>query len=242
MTSQRRRCTRWSPPSSSCSSAASRCQMPRARWLPGCRPGRSPVADYPTVLLSGSWLSQGADRGGQRVRPLHAQARATGEAGQSRFPCQRRQTAEQPRHQFRGAAPTLSVGDDAMRATLADAMSAPSNGVAATIMLDQSLPTDDGGKTRLANVIAALGRPDQGAAAQLGRGAVDVRRPRGSIRGGDRAAGRPGQRPAALGGAAGRAGQAVFIERRCGVVHHAANASTRTCWPITVPAKRIRCW
>ena len=35
-------------------------------------------------------------------------------------------------------------------------MAAPSTGVAATIMLDQSLPTDEGGKTRLANVVAAL--------------------------------------------------------------------------------------
>jgi hypothetical protein len=51
---------------------------------------------------------------------------------------------------------TLSVGDDAMRATLAEAMAAPSSGTAATIMLDQSMPGDEGGKTRLANVIAAL--------------------------------------------------------------------------------------
>jgi hypothetical protein len=51
---------------------------------------------------------------------------------------------------------TLSVGDDVMRATLADAMAAPSSGLAATIMLDQSMPGDEGGKSRLANVIAAL--------------------------------------------------------------------------------------
>jgi hypothetical protein len=51
---------------------------------------------------------------------------------------------------------TLSVGDDTMRATLADAMAAPSSGLAATILLDQSMPTDEGGKTRLANVVAAL--------------------------------------------------------------------------------------
>ena len=48
------------------------------------------------------------------------------------------------------------MADDATRAKLADAMSAPSNGVAATIMLDQSMPTDEGGKTRLANVVAPL--------------------------------------------------------------------------------------
>jgi hypothetical protein len=44
-----------------------------------------------------------------------------------------------------------------MRATLADTMATPSNGVAATIMLDQSMPMDEGGKSRLANVVAALG-------------------------------------------------------------------------------------
>jgi hypothetical protein len=51
---------------------------------------------------------------------------------------------------------TLSVGDDALRATLAEAMAAPSSGLAATIMLDQSMPTQEGGKTRLANVVGAL--------------------------------------------------------------------------------------
>jgi hypothetical protein len=43
-----------------------------------------------------------------------------------------------------------------MRATLANALTAPAESPAATIMLDQSMPTDEGGKTRLANVVAAL--------------------------------------------------------------------------------------
>jgi hypothetical protein len=51
---------------------------------------------------------------------------------------------------------TLSVGDDATRATLAEAMAAPASAMAATIMLDQSMPTEEGGKTRLANVVGAL--------------------------------------------------------------------------------------
>src|SRR6201999_270054 len=51
---------------------------------------------------------------------------------------------------------TLSVGDDATRATLAEAMASPSSGVAATIMLDQSMPGQEGGKNRLANVIGVL--------------------------------------------------------------------------------------
>jgi hypothetical protein len=43
-----------------------------------------------------------------------------------------------------------------MRATLAEAMAAPSGGQATTIMLDQSMPGQEGAKSRLANVIGAL--------------------------------------------------------------------------------------
>jgi von Willebrand factor type A domain len=50
----------------------------------------------------------------------------------------------------------LSVGDSAMRATLANALTAPAESPAVTIMLDQSMPAEEGGKSRLANVVAAL--------------------------------------------------------------------------------------
>ena len=50
----------------------------------------------------------------------------------------------------------LSVGDEPTRATLAEAMASPSSGQATTIMLDQSMPAQEGGKTRLANVVGAL--------------------------------------------------------------------------------------
>ena len=43
-----------------------------------------------------------------------------------------------------------------MRATLANALTAPAGNPAVTIMLDQSMTTQEGGKTRLANVAAAL--------------------------------------------------------------------------------------
>ena len=43
-----------------------------------------------------------------------------------------------------------------MRATLANALTAPAESPAVTIMLDQSMPADEGGKSRLANVAAAL--------------------------------------------------------------------------------------
>jgi hypothetical protein len=43
-----------------------------------------------------------------------------------------------------------------MRATLANTLTTPSSGPAAMIMLEQSMTTDEGGKTRLGNVVAAL--------------------------------------------------------------------------------------
>ncbi len=69
-------------------------------WLP---PGPTAVADYPTVLLSGNWLSQEQVGGGQRVRAVHAQAGTTGRAGQGRLPHRRRHPAAERRHQLRAA-------------------------------------------------------------------------------------------------------------------------------------------
>jgi hypothetical protein len=122
-------------------------------WLP---PGPAAVADYPTVQLSGSWLSQD---------------QVTAASGFARFMSKSHQLAELAKAGFRveGVKPpssdvtnfaalpsTLSVGDDAMRATLANTVTTPSSGPAAIIMLDQSMTTDEGGKTRLGNVVAAL--------------------------------------------------------------------------------------
>lgn len=122
-------------------------------WLP---PGPVPVADYPTVLLAGSWLSQ-------------EQVSAASEF--ARFARKPDQLAQLAKAGFRveGVAPpssdvtgfpavsdTLSVGDDAMRATLANALTTLPGSSAVTVMLDESMTTDEGGKTRLAHVIAAL--------------------------------------------------------------------------------------
>ena len=122
-------------------------------WLP---PGPAAVADYPTVLLSGSWLSQEeATAASAFARYMHKpeQLAKLANAG---FRVSGVKPPSSPVTSFAALPSTLSVGDNGMRATLADTMATPSTGVAATIMLDQSLPTDDGGKTRLANVIAAL--------------------------------------------------------------------------------------
>jgi hypothetical protein len=50
----------------------------------------------------------------------------------------------------------LSVGDDTVRTTLANLVSTPAQNPAVTILLDQSMTTDEDGRSRLANVAAAL--------------------------------------------------------------------------------------
>jgi hypothetical protein len=124
-----------------------------AFWLP---PGSAAVADYPTVLLSGSWLSrEQASAASEFSRFMHKsdQLAKLAKAG---FRVNGVTPPSSPVTNFPAVPAALSVGDDQMRATLAEAMASPSSGQATTIMLDQSMPAQDGGKTRLANVISTL--------------------------------------------------------------------------------------
>lgn len=124
-----------------------------ASWLP---PGPVALADYPTVLLSGSWLSQEQTTAASAFARYMHKPEQLAKLAKAGFRVNDVKPPSSPVTSFAALPATLSVGDDAMRATLADTMATPSTGVAATIMLDQSLPMDDGGKTRLANVVAAL--------------------------------------------------------------------------------------
>ena len=124
-----------------------------ASWLPS---GPAPVADYPTVLLSGSWLTQEQTSAASEFAHFMRKPEQLAKLAKAGFRVNGVNPPSSPVTSFAALPATLSVGDDAMRATLADAMAAPSSGLAATIMLDQSMPGDEGGKSRLANVIAAL--------------------------------------------------------------------------------------
>jgi hypothetical protein len=122
-------------------------------WLP---PGPVPVADYPTVLLSGSWLSHEQTSAASEFAHFMRKPEQLAKLAKAGFRVNGVKPPSSAVTSFAALPSTLSVGDDAMRATLADAMATPSSGLAATIMLDQSMPTTEGGKTRLANVVAAL--------------------------------------------------------------------------------------
>jgi hypothetical protein len=124
-----------------------------AAWLP---PGPTAIADYPTVLLSGNWLSQEQVSAASEFARFMREPEQLAELAKAGF---RTQGGTPPKSDVTSFAPVsapLSVGDNAMRATLANTLTAPVGSPAVTIMLDQSMPTDEGGKSRLANVVAAL--------------------------------------------------------------------------------------
>jgi Bacterial extracellular solute-binding protein len=122
-------------------------------WLP---PGSAAVADYPTVLLSGSWLTQEQTAAASEFARFMHKPDQLAKLANAGFRVNGVKPPSSPVTTFPALPPTLSVGDETTRATLAEAMVSPSGGPAATIMLDQSMPGQEGGKTRLANVIAAL--------------------------------------------------------------------------------------
>ncbi|SEH78702.1 von Willebrand factor type A domain-containing protein [Mycolicibacterium rutilum] len=124
-----------------------------ASWLP---PGPTPTADFPTVLLSGNWLSQEQKTAASEFARFMRKPEQLAELVNAGF---RVEGASPPQSDVTDFAPVpapLSVGDNESRATLASALTAPVANPAVTIMLDQSMPADEGGRSRLANVVAAL--------------------------------------------------------------------------------------
>jgi hypothetical protein len=124
-----------------------------ASWLP---PGPTAIADFPTVLLSGNWLSQEQVSAASEFARFMRKPEQLAELSKAGF---RSEGGTPPKSDVTSFAPVsapLSVGDNAMRATLANTLTTPVDSPAVTIMLDQSMPADEGGKSRLANVVAAL--------------------------------------------------------------------------------------
>jgi hypothetical protein len=121
-------------------------------WLP---PGAVPVADYPTALLSGSWLSEEQVSAASEFARFAHKAGQLAELAKAGF---RVPDIAPPSSDVTGFEPlpaTLSVGDDELRATLAGTL-ATSAGGSTTIMLDQSMNTSEGGDSRFGNVVTAL--------------------------------------------------------------------------------------
>jgi hypothetical protein len=122
-------------------------------WLP---PGAAAVADYPTVLLSGSWLSQEQVTAASEFARFMHKPDQLAELAKAGFRAEGTKSPTSDVTNFPALPSTLSVGDDGTRAALANTVSAPASAPAAIIMVEQSMTTDEGGKTRLGNVVNAL--------------------------------------------------------------------------------------
>lgn len=124
-----------------------------AEWLPQ---GPVALADYPTVLLAGKWLSEEQVSAASEFARFMRKPEQLTELAKAGF---RAEGATPPGNDVVGFPPLgspLSIGDDSVRATLAAAVSAPATGSATTIMLDQAMSGDEAGKPRLTNVATAL--------------------------------------------------------------------------------------
>jgi hypothetical protein len=122
-------------------------------WLP---PGPAAVADYPTALLAGDWLSQEQVAAASEFARFMRKPEQLAELTKAGFRTQGGTPPQSDVTDFAPLAAPLSIGDNGVRVSLADSLTAPAESPAVTIMLDQSMPAVEGGKSRLANVAAAL--------------------------------------------------------------------------------------
>ncbi len=124
-----------------------------ASWLP---PGPTALADYPTVLLAGTWLSQEQVSAASEFALFLRKPEALSSLSAAGFRAEGTTMPESDVTDFASLSAPLSVGDNGMRATLANLVSTPAQNPAVTVLLDQSMTPDEGGKSRLDNVTAAL--------------------------------------------------------------------------------------
>ena len=124
-----------------------------ASWLP---PGPTAMADFPTVLLSGDWLAQEQISAASEFARFLRKPEQLAELSKAGFRAEGQQPPASDVVDFGPVGAPLNLGDNALRATIADTLTTPAQSPTVTIMLDQSMPTDEGGKPRLTNVVDAL--------------------------------------------------------------------------------------
>ncbi|KMO85033.1 hypothetical protein BST22_23480 [Mycolicibacterium chubuense] len=124
-----------------------------ASWLP---PGPTAMADFPTVLLSGDWLAQEQVSAASEFARFLRKPEQLAELAKAGFRVEGQQPPGSDVVDFAPVGAPLNLGDNALRATIAETLTTPAQSPTVTIMLDQSMPTDEGGKPRLTNVVDAL--------------------------------------------------------------------------------------
>jgi Bacterial extracellular solute-binding protein len=122
-------------------------------WLP---PGPTAMADFPTVLLSGDWLAQEQVTAASEFARFMRKPEQLTELAKAGFRVEGVAPPASEAVDFAPVSAPLNIGDIALRTTIAETLTAPVQSPTVTIMLDQSMPVDEGGATRLANVADAL--------------------------------------------------------------------------------------
>ncbi|CAN7429856.1 hypothetical protein [Mycolicibacterium frederiksbergense] len=122
-------------------------------WIPS---GPASVADFPAVLLSGDWLSKEQLTAASEFDRFMRKPEQLAELAKAGFRVEGVAPPASPVTDFPALAQPLSFGDAESRATLATRMTAPAQSGTVTVMLDQSMPVDEGGRSRLTNVTTAL--------------------------------------------------------------------------------------
>lgn len=124
-----------------------------AAWLP---PGPAAIADFPTALLAGDWLAQEQLTAASEFARFMRKPEQLSELAKAGFRVEGGTPPASDVVDFAPVAAPLNIGDNALRATIADTLTTPAESSTVTIMLDQSMPVDEGGKPRLSNVVDAL--------------------------------------------------------------------------------------
>ena len=122
-------------------------------WIPS---GPAAVADFPAVLLSGDWLSKEQVSAASEFDRFMRKPEQLAELAKAGFRAEGVTSPSSPVTDFPALSEPLSFGDSESRATLATRMTAPAQSGTVTVMLDQSMPMDEGGRSRLTNVSTAL--------------------------------------------------------------------------------------
>lgn len=123
-----------------------------AAWIAD---GPAVLADYPTALLSGPWLSEEQVTGASEFARFMRKPDQLDELLKAGFRVDGKTREGNDSVGFAPLSAPLEAGDDAQRAAIAAAVT-PAGVATTTIVLAEGLTGDEGGKPRLLNVTAAL--------------------------------------------------------------------------------------
>ena len=123
-----------------------------AEWIPD---GPVAVADFPTVLLAGPWLAEEQVSAASEFARFMDKPEQLAELAKSGFRAAGTTPAGNDVVGFPTLGATLPVADDATRTAVTAAV-APASAATTTVILDQALTGDDGGRSRLSGVASAL--------------------------------------------------------------------------------------